>query len=271
MNSQRGQLLAYLTQHLSEGRLVFTREEAQQELCLSRRAFLDAAERLQAKGHLITPRRGFYVIVPPQYLTFGAPPPALFIDSLMRHEAHPYYVGVLKAAEVHGATHQAVMQFQVITDKRMPLIRAGRSAITFYYRQDMSVAVTGVEDKMTEAGFFRVSGIELTMLDLLRYPRAAAGLDNVATVLRDLAPRADPDRLGKQALAFERAVVQRLGHLLDHQGQHALTVPLREALGDGTHPWIELEPKAASTNHQQVAQRDENWGVIVRRIPEADE
>src|SRR5205823_747771 len=50
---------------------------------------------------------------------------------LMRHEGHPYYVAFLKAAELHGATHQAVMEFQVATDKRLPRILAGRSIITF--------------------------------------------------------------------------------------------------------------------------------------------
>ena len=34
---------------------------------------------------------------------------------LIRFEHCPYYVGLLKAAEMHGATHQAVMEFQVVT------------------------------------------------------------------------------------------------------------------------------------------------------------
>ena len=38
----------------------------------------------------------------------------------MRHEGEAYYVGLLKAAELHGATHQAVMEFQVVTGKRLP-------------------------------------------------------------------------------------------------------------------------------------------------------
>jgi len=50
---------------LSEGRVVFSREEAQKELGVGRRAFLDAAERQQRRKLLISPRGGFYVIVPP--------------------------------------------------------------------------------------------------------------------------------------------------------------------------------------------------------------
>lgn len=70
----------------------------------------------------------------PQFASWGAPPPSWYIDALMRHEHQPYYVGLLKAAELHGATHQAVMEFQVGAGKRLPKIRAGRSRIVFYYR-----------------------------------------------------------------------------------------------------------------------------------------
>jgi HEAT repeat protein len=36
---------------------------------------------------------------------------------------------LLKAAELHGATHQAAMEFQVATSKRLPQLRVGRSSI----------------------------------------------------------------------------------------------------------------------------------------------
>jgi hypothetical protein len=73
----------------------------------------------------------------------------------MRHEGHPYYVGLLKAAELHGATHQAVMEFQAVTDKRLPEIRAGQSALTFYYRKDMAAISAGIEDRKTDTGRMR--------------------------------------------------------------------------------------------------------------------
>src|SRR5215472_11588455 len=174
---QRTPLSSYMTNLLSAGRVVFLREEARQALGVSQGALLDAAERQQHRRHLISPRRGFYVIVPPQYLAWGAPPPPWYIDDLMRHEGRPYYVGLLKAAELHGATHQAVMEFQVVTDKRLPVLRAGRSAITFYYRKDITAVTKGIEDRKTDTGRMKVSSVELTVLDLLRYPHASAGLD----------------------------------------------------------------------------------------------
>ena len=114
MVRSRKALSSYIDRLLSEGRSVFTAAQAEDELGITHRSFLDASERLQRSGKLIRPRQGFYVVVPPQYASWGAPPPTWFIDALMRWENEAYYVALLKAAELHGATHQAVMQFQVV-------------------------------------------------------------------------------------------------------------------------------------------------------------
>ena len=90
ISERRLSFSSYLDGLLSAGRAVFSREEAQKALGVSPGAFLDAAERQQRKQHLISPRRGFYVVVPPQYLAWGAPPPSWYIDELMRHEGRPY-------------------------------------------------------------------------------------------------------------------------------------------------------------------------------------
>ena len=185
-------LSSYASRLLSEGRIVFSANEAEQALGVTRGAFLDAAERLQRRQSLIKPRRGFYVVVPPQYASWGAPPPGWYIDDLMRHEGRPYYVGLLKAAELHGATHQAVMEFQVITDKRLPDIRAGRTRVAFYYRNNLEAVLDGIEERKTDTGKMMVSSVELTALDLVRYAHAGGGIDNIATVLADLGPALRP-------------------------------------------------------------------------------
>jgi hypothetical protein len=58
-----------MTRLLSTGRVVFSAAEARQALGVSQGALLDAAERQPRKKHLVSPQRGFYVIVPPQYLS----------------------------------------------------------------------------------------------------------------------------------------------------------------------------------------------------------
>jgi predicted transcriptional regulator of viral defense system len=273
---ERSALSAYASGLLAAGRGVFSADEAQQEIGISRGAFLDAAERLQRRGQLIRPRRGFYVVVPPQHATMGAPPPELYIDALMRHEKRPYYVGLLSAAAAHGAAHQAVMAFQVVTNKLLPGIEAGRTRIVFSYRKDMAaVAVAaGIEDRKTPSGYMKLSSPELTALDLVRYPHSGAGLDNIATVLSELAEKLHTEKLATLSGAFEKAVVQRLGHLLGRLG-HADTVEAMFAAlsARGPLPWVELDPKQASDPDLSPppSERDERWRVIVRRPPEIDE
>ena len=115
----------------------------------------------------------------------------------MRHEGRAYYVGLLKAAELQGATHQAVMEFQVVSDKRLPKIRAGRNLIVFYFRKNMEALMAGTERRKTDTGTMRISSAALTALDLLRYPQASGSIDSVATVLSDLGQTIDPEQLGK--------------------------------------------------------------------------
>ena len=274
IHDRRSALSGYVSRLLAAGRTVFTAEEAEQALGVERGAFLDAAERLQRREALLTPRQGFYVIVPPQYASWGAPPPAWYLDALMRHEGQTYYVGLLKAAEFHGATHQAVMEFQVISAKRLPAIRAGRSLLVFYFRKDVEAVMAGVEGRKTDTGTMKISSPALTALDLLRYPQASGGIDNVATVLSDLALKIDPTQLTALSALVERPVVQRLGHLLEHLGHDVLTGAMLEALRSrGSLPWTELDRQDGSAPDFQLKppKRDPRWRVIVRRKPELDE
>jgi predicted transcriptional regulator of viral defense system len=274
VHDQRSALSSYVSTLLSMGRTVFTAEEAEEALGVGRGAFLDAAERLQRRKALLNPRQGFYVVVPPQFASWGAPPPAWYIDDLMRYENQGYYVGLLKAAELYGATHQAVMEFQVVSAKRFPKIRAGRNLIVFYFRKDMEAVVAGIEDRKTDTGTMKISSAALTALDLLRYPQASAGIDNVATVLSDLGQKIDADQLAALSVTVERPVVQRLGHLLDRLGHEALTGRMLSALqARGMAPWTELDRQEARDPdfRPEPKERDSRWRVVVRRAPEVDE
>ena len=272
-HDRRSPLSSFVSGLLSAGQVVFTAEEAEHALGIGHGAFLDAAERLQRREALLNPRQGFYVVVPPQYASWGAPPPAWYIDSFMRREGQAYYVGLLKAAELHGTAHQAVMEFQVVTAKRLPRIRAGRSMIVFYFRKDMEAVTAGLDDRKTDTGTMKISSAALTALDLLRYPQASGGIDNVTTVLSDLGQKIDPGHLAVLSGAVERPVVQRLGYLLEHLGHDAVAEPMLEALhARGSLPWTELDRQEARDLDfaPEPRLRDFRWRIIVRRVPQVD-
>jgi predicted transcriptional regulator of viral defense system len=264
----------YLLQLQSGGRISFTSEEATAALGITHSAFQASAARLQRKRLLFNPRHGFYVVVPPQYLTWEAPPPSWYIDDLMRHQGRTYYVGLLKAAEIHGATHHAVMEFQVVTDKQLTRIRAGRSFLVFYFRKNMAGVLEGIENHKTDIGTMKISSIELTALDLLRYPHAAGGIDSIATVLKDLGARLDAAKLATLAIHFERTTIQRLGYLLERLGHTSLTEALHNVLFEKSPvPWVQLEPvdRKQPKPDQPPLEKNERWHVTVHRYPEIDE
>jgi predicted transcriptional regulator of viral defense system len=272
MLDKRLSLSSYMTDLLASGRVSFTRSEAIAALSVTPRGFLAAAERLERKGAVLNPRHGFYVVVPPQYLARGAPPPPWYIDDLMKHEGHPYYVGLLKAAELHGATHQAVMQFQIVTDKRIPKIRAGRSILSFFYRRDMQAVSSAIGDHKTDTGGMKVSSPELTGLDLLRYAHAVGTIDSIATVLSDLGEKMTAQLLQKLAPAFERSVIQRLGYLLDYVKHNEAAEGLHAHLqNEKALPWVELDPAKRAAKSSKPPERNARWNVLVRRRPELDQ
>jgi hypothetical protein len=192
----------------------------------------------------------------------------------MRHEGRPYYVSLLKAAELHGATHHAVMEFQIITDRQLPKIRAGRSWLTFYFRKDIAAVRDGVAERKTDTGSMKLSSPELTALDLLRYPHVAGGLDAVATVLADLGKTIDGVKLAALAPHFERACAQRLGYLLERLGHADRAQALHDHLvAKGSIAWVTLEPakRGAEQISPEPVERNERWRVTVLRHPEIDE
>lgn len=269
--SRVGSFLAHL---LATGRIVFTAAEAEQSLQISHGAFLDAVERLKKRHLVLNPRQGFYVVVPPQYAALGAPPADWYVDALMRYEGAPYYVALLKAAELHGATHQAVMAFQVITSKRLPMIRAGRARLVFYHRTNMEKIQRGIVPWKTDTGAMQVSSPALTALDLLRYPQACGGLDHVATVLKELAPCIKVEELAQLAPLIEAPVVQRLGYLLEFVGHGDLADLLAPILkARRSLRQIELDPAEAAVSDFMwpVLERSDRWHVSVRRHPLGDQ
>lgn len=49
----------------------------------------------------------------------------------------------------------------------------------------------------SEAGFAKVAGVELVLLDCARYFHRAAGINGVAQIVKDLGAKADPRNLAK--------------------------------------------------------------------------
>lgn len=205
---------SFITNLIAKGYCCFTYAQAKKALEVSDIAVRAALRRLKQKSELAHPLSGFYVIVPPEYRVLGCRPAEHFIHDLMAFIEAPYYVGLLSAAQYHGAAHHRPQQFQVITTQKRRPITCGRIKIVFITKKNAEQTPT--QRFNTSQGAIVVSTPEATAMDMVTYPDRCGGLDNVLTVLTDLVKKLDADKLLKLSSNTDEITwVQRLGYLLD--------------------------------------------------------
>jgi predicted transcriptional regulator of viral defense system len=223
-----------------------------------------ALNRLAKKQLIASPARGFYVIVPPEYRSLGCLPADQFIPALMKRLHLPYYAGLLTAAQYHGAAHQRPQEFQVFLKKNRRPMQCGLVRVAFMARK----LLTGVplQSFNTPRGTVLVSSPEATALDLVGYADRAGGLNQVATVLSELAERINPERLAPAARTAPVPWAQRLGYLLEHVGYAAKTPALKEYVREHAGQSALLLPKAP----RKRSHRDQGWKLYVNASVEGD-
>lgn len=242
----------------ARGRYTFLRAEAVSGSGLSAEAVKKALQRLARRRRVVKVKSYFYVIVPLEYLHADGPPPSWFIDDLMKAMERPYYVGLLSAAGIHGASHQQPQEFQVLTDRPVRPLQVGRARIRFFVKKRVTEAA--VQSVKTPTGTMHVSTPEATTVDLVRFARAAGQIDNVATVLVDLAPLLDPKRLLKVVRASgDLPNAQRLGYLLEKVRGRPQAKALYDWLGCQSPRVVPLRPGRTATG---VAE-DRRWHVSI--------
>src|SRR5690349_15184545 len=199
----------YLDDRLAHGRSYFSRDEALKALSLAPRNFAAAATRLIKKDRLANPRHGFFLILRPEDKVIGAPDPVRWIDPLMKHQGIDYRISLLRAAAFHGSSHQATMVFQLVVPKQLRGFEIGRHRLQFIYQAPHAFAEANrpewLAQMKSEAGFAKVAGVELTLLDCARYLHRAAGINGVAQIAKDLGGKADPRKLAKLAHSYENS------------------------------------------------------------------
>jgi predicted transcriptional regulator of viral defense system len=255
---------AYILDLASRGRHHFTTEEAAAALDVSLVACRAALRRLKMNGLIATPYRGFHVIVSPEYRKLGCLPAPEFVPQLMDQLGEQYYAGLLTAGMYHGAAHQQPMVFQVVVQRNRPGIACGRVRVQFLARRNMNEMP--VVTRNTARGYLEVSTPEATAFDIVGYYRHCGFLDNVATVLTELAEVLDADLLEQIAPLSAVPWVQRLGYLLDFVGAVRLTGPLSEYVGRMARNYVLLRPDGPVGSGERI----KRWKLTVNESVEPD-
>jgi predicted transcriptional regulator of viral defense system len=248
----------------AHGRYTFTKEEASRAVQLEDPNLRVYLGRLVRKGRLAMPRRGFFVIVPLEYQSQGAPPPPWFIDALMTDEGRGYYVALLSAASIHGAGHQQAQEFQVMVEFQRKSATVGRHRLAFFVRAAAEL-MPHMEVK-TPTGTMLVSTKGTTLLDLVAYHRHIGGLGHAATLVAELAADLDPQDLAQAAKRNEPAILQRLGYLLELTGWPDQANEVENILKARKHAVVKLRADLPGSG----ASLSKRWSLWINDQIEAD-
>lgn len=270
-----GSIQQFVDSQLVQGRGFFTKPAALAEIGQSPEALKSAIARLSRKGNIVSPRRGFYLILRPEDRPLGAPDPARWIDPLMKFLEVDYRISLLRAAAFHGAAHQAAMVFQVIAPRQMPGIEIGRQKIEFLFQSpeafDEANRSEWLAQLKTDAGFAKVAGVELTLLDICRYFHRAGGINGAAQAVHDLGRKADVRILPRAATAYENSAVRRLGYLLEHF-RHSRQANALRAFAEQAKSFKALDPSVKPIVPELAAREERNadWKLIINVPVEID-
>lgn len=245
-------------QLLSEGVVATTTDELAERAGASREATYRAAHDAKQANRLFSPAKGLYVLVPPQYRSWGAVPADWYIDDMMRHMDRTYYLGFLTAAARHGASHQASQLFRVLVDAKTRDRDIGPSRLRFH-------RVSDIEDRPTQrmtgpTGRLTVATPETCVLDFAERPELGGGISTILEVIPEL--DLDAEALARAASGRSRAVQKRCGWMLSRTHPDLDLGRLRKMVEPDLSPPTPLVPGGESTQ----GHIDENWGVRVNTL-----
>ena len=214
--------------------------------------------------------RGFYVIIPVQYVLRGSVPATYYIDQLMAYLSKPYYVCMLSAAELLGAAHQRPQQFSVMTTfPKRRVVSTRNVIIDWFYREELPE--DALITKNTETGTIRISNPLLTAADLVQYQQHIGGLSRVATVLEELSEQINIKSQFASLASFVKKVTwQRLGYILEHVvEENELADELYEQIRNlqGSIMYMPLSTSAENN----TSERNSRWKININVQIEKDD
>ena len=205
---------AYIKQLELRFEYCFTRAEAQAALGLSGATLNRALYRQSRKKRIQSIRRGIYLILPVKYQLQQVLPLELFIDQLATKMQKSYYVGLHSAALRHGASHQAVMEHYVITQRPQPR-NADKKQMRIKFYETSKWPDKNIQKMKSDSGYYNISSPALTMADLIHFQNKAGGYNRIYTTLDELKDALTANDIKQLCTWYPyKSVLQRMGFML---------------------------------------------------------
>ena len=202
-----------------------------------------------------------------------------FLEPMMQHLGHDYYLTGLSAAARYGASHQACFTTQVATDGHLrSRVINGMARIEMFHTHNVSTFPTTTKTAGSWTGHLcpvKTATPEVVLFDLIAKCPYRAG-DSKLNIYcefidpgRHLPSLVDPERLATVAMLYRVPDRQRVGFLLQEMSAHVMRAidldPLASVLPsslntvdferepDRSDPPLTVDPR------WQVRQWDEMW------------
>lgn len=217
------------------------------------------------KRRIVSIARGLYLAIPQESIMMGAPEPTRYINDLMNYYDTEYCLGWLSAAKLYQASHQAAQVFQVATQRTISNRIIGRNRLQFYNRSYVN-KITRQRIVLNNSNVL-VSSLGATMLMVCADVLISGGIDNVATIIYELAQNNNDylEDIINNAGLFPTAALRRLGWLLEKIAQNKDVDVLANIIDNKTNPSL-LSPYDSHSG-----EIDKKWQLIINRHVEKDD
>ena len=200
------------------------------------------------EGSMVSVTRGLYGAVHKGWRRMRTQPPADYLDALMEHLGHGYYLAYRSAARAYGVGHRPVNNLQVAVDAYCRDRRIGDVQVRFYRNQRVGKVPTA----RRRHGDYEVTASipEVTVFDLVeRLTTTGGGIAEVGNNLGDFQTpqQLNPDILLEVSELFPCYVVQRTGYILES---------MRKDLGSFVKEPLDLDPMVESIHRRGARLQD---------------
>lgn len=250
----------------SVGRYSFTVEEAVEAIHKPVKNIRKDIDRLREKNLLSNIRKGFYIIIPEEYSKRGTIPVEFFVDDLMKYLSRQYYTGLFSAAMFHGSAHQQPQEYFIISESpKTRNIRTDNTIINFSEKKHFPEE--GVELHKTDTGYFKISGKELTFLDLIYFEKGLGGFNRISKILQELSEEISLSAMKKVVENyFPAAVFQRAGYISEQILQNKKLASIFEKKLEK----LKFQPAYLKASGQKEGVKNIRWNLFINTEIEID-
>lgn len=205
----------YINQLLTYEEYSFSLNELIKHLNKTETSIKSELSRLIAKKEIVNLRKGFYLIITPRYSKLQKLPLQLYIDKLFKYLDRNYYVALLSAAKLHGASHQQIQKEYIITETpKFKDISKNTIDIRFFTTSNWSDK--NIQIKKSDAGIYKISSPALTMVDIINHQTKLGGLNRVISIIEELSEELkESDLIELLSWYPNKSTLQRFGFLLE--------------------------------------------------------